>query len=102
MILERIDVIQLRSDSIGEAQPVARRAVVIAGRKSLDVQPTDSTGRENHRLRSHHHLSVIVEILKYGACSMPVVVAEQFNGRAEFQELNLLIQDLVFEDTHDL
>ncbi len=46
-------------------------------------------------------MSLIVEILEDGAGALPLVVAEQFDGRSKFQQLNLLIDDLILEDPHN-
>ena len=54
------------------------------------------------RLGGHHHVPLIIEIFKDRAGTVPLVVAEQFNGGRKLEQLNLLIDDLVLQHAHDL
>ena len=87
---------------IGQAEPVAGRTIVIAGRESLNVQPADPAGRQNDGLGRHDDVAMVVEIFENRAGAVPLLVAEQFDRGAELEQLDLLIQHLVLEHPHDL
>ena len=102
VVLERIHVGQLGAHTIGETEPITGCAIVVAGRETLDVQPADPAGRQNHRFCGDDDEAVIVQILKNGASATPLVITEQFDSGAELEELNLPIEHFVLEDTHNL
>src|SRR5690348_11469653 len=102
MVLKRVDVCQSRAHAIGKAEPVPGGAVVVARGKSLDVQPSDAAGGENHAFGSHDHMPLIVEIFENRAGTVSVLVAKQLDRSAKLQEMNLLVEDFVLEDPHDL
>ncbi len=79
MILERIDVHELRAHSIGQAQPVAGRTVVIAGRESLNVEPAYPACRQNNGLGCYNNVALVVEVLEYRSGAGPIVVAHQLD-----------------------
>src|SRR5713101_3820796 len=71
VILERIDVHEFGAQPIGQAQPVAGRTVVIAGRESLNVEPADPAGRQNDGLGGDDDVAMVVEIFQIAPVQLP-------------------------------
>src|SRR2546428_5727500 len=102
VVLEGVDLQQLGPDPVRHRQRVPGRAVVVAGREALDVQAADATRRKDHRLGDHHDAALVIQILKHRARAGPLPIAQQLDGGAELQELDLLIQHFVLQHPHDL
>ena len=76
MVLERIDMRQLGAHAVRQAETVAGRAIVVARREPLNMQPANPTRRENDGLRGNDDMSLIVEVFEDGATASPAVITE--------------------------
>ena len=75
---------------------------MIAGRKALDVQPPNAAGCENHDLGRNGEKPLVVQVLEDSPRAGAIAIAQQFNRRAELQQLDFLIEYLVLQDPHQL
>ena len=85
MILERVDLREFGAHPIGQTESVAGCAVVIAGRKSLNMEPTDPACRQDNGLGGHNDMALVVEVFENGAGTVPLLVACQLDRGAKLK-----------------
>src|SRR6476661_11268273 len=74
MVLEGIDMGEFGADSIRYGESVAGRAVMIARREPLDVQPADPAGGQNDGLRGDDDEAIVVQVPQHGTGTGAVAV----------------------------